>query len=297
MLVLFLLLVDPVMGNRNLLLLVPLAALLFFAGCEAPADSSLDASAPPSGLGGKADDTVDHDGPPASLVELKLTIDPSSLFEVLRTFEPDRDDLQRRSITFHDTPDLALYEHGVVLRSRKVKGDPDDSTVKIRPILAADAYDLVPEYFGAEGFKCELDWTLTREVSSCSYSIVQGRGEIEEVAAGTRELNRLFSARQERLFEAFAPVGVSMGDMVPLGPVTTIRFRKEIEELDLRITVELWTMPGGGLLIELSTRVEAEYAEDTYVEFQEWAADAGMDLAAVQGTKTGRVLEYFAAQL
>lgn len=285
------------MGNLKLLGLVPLFALLLSAGCEAPAGGALDASASPSGPGGKVDDTEDHDGPPASLVELKLTIDPGSLFDVLRTFEPDRDDLQRRSITFHDTPDLALYEHGVVLRSRKVRGDPDDSTVKIRPILAADAYDLVPEHFGAEGFKCELDWTLTREVSSCSYSVVQRRGEIEEVAAGTRELNRLFSTRQESLFDAFAPVGITMADTVPLGPVTTIRFRKEIDELDLRITVELWTMPSGGLLIELSTRVQAEYAEDTYVEFQEWAADAGMDLAAVQGTKTGRVLEYFAAEL
>ena len=38
---------------------------------------------------------------------------------------------------FYDTPDLHLFNAGVALRARLVKGDADDSTLKFRLIEAA----------------------------------------------------------------------------------------------------------------------------------------------------------------
>ena len=42
-----------------------------------------------------------------------------------------------RLIYFYDTPDLDLFNAGVVMRARLVKGDADNSTVKFRPVEAA----------------------------------------------------------------------------------------------------------------------------------------------------------------
>ena len=44
-------------------------------------------------------------------------------------------DAQIRQVFFFDTPDLTLYEHGVVARARRVQRKGDDSVVKLRPVV------------------------------------------------------------------------------------------------------------------------------------------------------------------
>ena len=41
---------------------------------------------------------------------------------------------EAREIYFFDTPDLALFEAGIVLRARLIRDGADDSTVKLRPV-------------------------------------------------------------------------------------------------------------------------------------------------------------------
>jgi hypothetical protein len=40
-----------------------------------------------------------------------------------------------RQVFFFDTPDLNLYEHGVVARARRTQTKPDDSVIKLRPVI------------------------------------------------------------------------------------------------------------------------------------------------------------------
>ena len=67
-------------------------------------------------------------------VEIKVTVRPSEELRSLRALELDEDSAEVRIIYFYDTVELDLYDSGVVLRARLVKGDDDDSTVKIRPV-------------------------------------------------------------------------------------------------------------------------------------------------------------------
>jgi hypothetical protein len=70
-------------------------------------------------------------------VEIKITIRPDQELRAERAMEVNEDTAEVRVLYFHDTPDLHLFNAGVALRARLVKGDADDSTVKFRPVEAA----------------------------------------------------------------------------------------------------------------------------------------------------------------
>src|SRR6185503_17934763 len=54
-------------------------------------------------------------------VELKLTVPESEHSGTVSALEMDPLDAQIRQVFFFDTPDLTLYEHGVVARARRVQ--------------------------------------------------------------------------------------------------------------------------------------------------------------------------------
>jgi hypothetical protein len=45
---------------------------------------------------------------------------------------------EHREIFFFDTPQLNLFEAGLVLRARIVQDGADDSTVKLRPVVPSE---------------------------------------------------------------------------------------------------------------------------------------------------------------
>ena len=68
-------------------------------------------------------------------VELKLTIPETEHSSTVAALEIDPLDAQIRQVFFFDTPDLTLYEQGVVVRARRVQKKGDDSVVKLRPVV------------------------------------------------------------------------------------------------------------------------------------------------------------------
>ena len=73
----------------------------------------------------------------ADSVELKLTIPQEIRFSAAQALGVDPLDGQLRQIFFFDTPDLQLDSAGVVVRARRTQGKPDDSVVKLRPVVPA----------------------------------------------------------------------------------------------------------------------------------------------------------------
>src|SRR5215213_8613054 len=71
----------------------------------------------------------------ADSVELKLTVPAETQRPAIRALGLDPLDAQVRQVFFFDTPELALFEHGVVVRARRVQGKGDDSVVKLRPVV------------------------------------------------------------------------------------------------------------------------------------------------------------------
>src|SRR5262249_11923266 len=84
--------------------------------------------------------------------EIKVTIRPDQELRALRALELNEDTAEVRVLYFYDTPHLELFNAGVILRARLVKGDQDDSTVKFRPV---EAGKISTEWKSLDGFKLE----------------------------------------------------------------------------------------------------------------------------------------------
>lgn len=74
----------------------------------------------------------------ADSVELKLTVPDGG--QALNHGDARIDPLaaRLRQIWFFDTPDLTLDSAGVVVRARRNQNAPDDTVVKLRPVIPAE---------------------------------------------------------------------------------------------------------------------------------------------------------------
>lgn len=227
-------------------------------------------------------------------VELKVTVAGDAIDFARDELRLQHDRAERRAVHFYDTLDLALFEQGVILRSRKVSDGQDDSTVKVRPLEPGDA----PEAFiELAEFECETDWVLDRSVASCKIDADQDTGEIDDVASGDRDVVQLFSSEQEDLVAWAAPDGPSWSELYDLGPTDAWVWKISSRRLPARLTAEHWVLPDGTELLELSMRVDADEAEEGLERLLDWLDGRGITLSEAQETKTRLALEYFAREL
>lgn len=261
-------------------------ALLVVAGCQGtPADEVLEVGPAGASVEGKADLAEGN-------VEIKITFRADQLDAAMARFRLADDAATQREVWFYDSPELTWSDAGLILRARKTFDGPDDSTVKLRP-LTADEVD--PSWFELDGFKCEEDRVGAGAVSSCSLSVEQTQGEIDAVAAGEREIVKLFSGEQEDF--AFAIVGFSeWGAVVPLGPVAASVWKVRVKHLDRRLTFERWTLPDGTQLLEVSVRVAAADADATQEALRAYLEGRGFDASSEGETKTRAALDWFAGR-
>ena len=230
---------------------------------------------------GKADTSR---GPRA---ELKLTIDRDQIEQARAQLGLDDGDGEARDIWFYDTAWLDLYEQGAILRARKIDGDDDDSTVKLRPF---EASDIDPSWLELEGFKCEVDRSIDHETSSCSYTVAQDAGEIDAVGDGDRDIDKLFSSEQEDFLWSYGPYPW-WSELDALGPIEARVWTIDTDALPDKVTAELWFMPDGSEVLELSMKVPVDDGDDGMDALVDFTDERGLDLDADQESKTRRALE------
>jgi hypothetical protein len=230
--------------------------------------------------------------PAIGAVEMKITARARDEDEVLELLERAEVEPQRREVYFFDTPDLALFESGIVLRARLVHDGPDDSTVKLRPV---DPKTIGARWKDDPKLEFEVDSVGDRYVSSAKLSAEQGRGEIDDVVRGERGLETLFSGDQEEFLADHAPGGATFdwGALRALGPVAVHKWEFEPKELGYEVTVEEWVLPDDSDLVELSIKVEPDEAAEANRRFVEYLRVRGLDTEGEQQTKTKAALEYF----
>jgi len=224
-------------------------------------------------------------------VEIKVTIRPDQELKAERAMEINEDTAEVRVIYFYDTPNLDLYDAGLVLRARLVKGDDDDSTVKFRPVQP----DTVPQQWRQlEGFKLEADCVGDRIVCSASLTVLQNPDEIDEVAKGKRPIAKLFSKEQESFISEFYKGQFDFGELRALGPIRVLRWKLEQAGFSHELTLEEWRLPDGDDLVEVSIKTSPEQAALAGKEFEEHLRGHGLDPEGAQETKTRTALSYFA---
>ena len=226
-------------------------------------------------------------------VEIKMTVRSDQEEAVLAALLLERSTAESREIYFFETPALAHFEKGIVLRARIVHGGRDDSTVKMRPADPA----LIPDVWeGREGFKVEGDCVGETIVCAASLTEKQKRQTIEDVARGDRSPAVLFSADQGRFLKEVSPVAAPFGGLVVMGPVAVDRWEVERPGLSGKLCAERWRVSSGVTALEVSMRVEVEKVVDLRNALVRYLSErvTGFDVALGQETKTKKALEHFA---
>ncbi|MCY1005729.1 hypothetical protein OV079_09160 [Nannocystis pusilla] len=219
-------------------------------------------------------------------VEVKQTVAAHAHARALAVLGLQPQEALWRRLFFYDTPALDLHAGGVVLRARSTAGEPDDSTVKIRPVDPIR----VERWRGVPGFKLEADIVGTTVIRSASFTSRQGGAEIDAVARGERSIAKLFSQAQEAFLRALAPTPVELAELLPLGPVHVRRWQVRHAGLPHRVCAEAWRMPDGGSLLELSIKADPAAAAAASAGFSGFLAELGIAVREAPEAKTRTAL-------
>ena len=230
----------------------------------------------------------------ADSVELKLTVPDEDRSSTAASLGVDPLEGRIRQVFFFDTPDLALDRAGLVVRARRTQGAPDDTVVKLRPVVPAE---LPREDRNHKDFVVEVDAMPGSYVCSGSFTGRLKAGGVSDAVGGQLPLRRLFSKRQRAFYAAHAPMGLELDDLAVLGPINAFKVKVSPEGLGRRLAVELWFYPDGARILELSTKCAPGDWFETATEARDFLGGLGVELSGKQSTKTRTALEYFAALL
>jgi hypothetical protein len=229
----------------------------------------------------------------ADTVELKLTVPDADQASTIAALGMDPLQAQIRQVFFFDTPDLKLYEAGIVPRARRVQGKGDDSVVKLRPVVPTD---LPPDERRSRNLGVEVDAMPGGYVCSASMKGVPPN-DVREVTLAGGPIRKLFTKEQRAFFEAHGPDGIGLDDLSTLGPITVFKLRFKPKGYDGRLVAELWMYPDNSRILELSTKCLPRVALQVATETRLFLAKQGVDVTGQQQTKTKTALRYFARQL
>jgi hypothetical protein len=230
----------------------------------------------------------------ADSVELKLTVPAADHRATIAGLRLDPLDAQVRQVFFFDTPELTLNQRGVVVRARRSQGKPDDSVVKLRPVVPGE---LPAEVRKSPNFGVEVDRMPGGHVCSGSMKATLGTADVRAATSGKRPLRKLFTKEQRAFYEANAPEGISIDDLSILGPIFCLKLKTVPEGFRRKLVAEMWLYPDGSRVLELSTKCMPSEAVQVGAESRAFLTERGVNLFGEQETKTRRALEYFAAEL
>jgi hypothetical protein len=226
----------------------------------------------------------------ADSVELKLTVPEADQRSAVAALGMDPLNAQIRQVFFFDTPELALYEKGVVARGRRVQKRGDDSVVKLRPVVPSE---LPGDLRSSPNMVVEVDAMPGGFVCSAALKRSLGTTEVREAAQGARKLRKLFSKEQRAFFAAHAD-GLELDDLTILGPINVFKLKLAPKEFGRRLVAELWMYPDNSRILELSTKCAPAEAFDVAARARALLSKQGIDLTGKQQTKTRTALRFFA---
>lgn len=230
----------------------------------------------------------------ADSIELKLTVPELSYRSTAAALGIDPLDAQIRQVFFFDTPDLALYEAGVVARARRVQGRDSDSVVKLRPVVPAD---LPTSLRRSPDFVVEVDAMPGGYVCSASMKGTLPPAAVLRSVSREKPLRKLFSKEQKAFFAAHAPSGADIDDLSVLGPIFVLKLKVLPETFSRPIVAEMWFYPDGTRILELSAKCKPGDALNLAVEVRRFLDAKGIEVSGQQQTKTKTALEFFSAEL
>jgi hypothetical protein len=225
----------------------------------------------------------------AESVELKLTVPDVEYHSSIAALEMDVLNAELRQVIFFDTPDLKLDREGLIVRARRIR-KVGDTVVKLRPIVPAEISE---DLRHSAGFNLEVDALPGSVVCSGGLKRKVDNSEVSSVLQGQWPVPKLFSKAQRSLYKQYAPKGIAMAALTPLGPINVAKLKFEPRAFNRGLTAEVWFYPDSSRILELSTKCAPDEAFHVLAELRSFLTSRGISLTANQQTKTRKALEYF----
>jgi hypothetical protein len=232
--------------------------------------------------------------PDVHAVELKLTVPEDDRRRVVEALGIDPVEAQVRQVAFFDTPDLRLSTAGLVVRARRTHRKPGDVTVKLRPMLPAD---IPTALWKLPGFKVEVDASPAGYTCSCSITAEVADRKVRKLYGGELGLADVLDEAMLEVLTDRLPQGVELSDLPVLGPVHLLKTKFSPEGYPRQLVAELWFLPDGSRLLELSTKAKPEEAFQAAAETKLYLASRDVDLTGPQEAKTQTTLAALQATL
>jgi hypothetical protein len=230
----------------------------------------------------------------ADSVVLTITVPESERRSVLTALGGDPLGAVIRQIAFIDTPDLRLDRSGVVVRVRRTQQLPPDLTVTLHPV---DPASLPAEIRALPGLQVEVDALTSGLVCACSAMHELSAARARDVLAGRLSITEELNLTERTLLTHAVGDDLPVADLTVLGPVHVLRSRFVPEGFARRLVAELWFLPDGTRILQLSTRCDPESTVAVAAETRRFLAHHGVDLEGVPGTQTSATLAILADHL
>jgi len=227
-------------------------------------------------------------------VELKVTVPANAHQGTIAALGLDPLDAQIRQVFFFDTPDLQLNKAGIAVRARRIQDRNGDTVVKLRPVVP----DQLPEDVRhSASMNVEVDMMPGGYVCSASMKGKAPNDEIRTAVRGGRPLRKIFSKEQRSFYAAHAPDGPGLDELSVLGPIFVLKEVVVPKDFEQKLVAELWLLPDGTRIAELSTKCPPADAFDVGLRTRAYLEGRGIDLEGESQTKTKAALEFFASHL
>jgi hypothetical protein len=227
-------------------------------------------------------------------VELKVTLPEEAQRSAIAALGLDPLEAQIRQVFFFDTPELALNQAGIAVRARRSQGRSGDTVVKLRPVVPQE---LPEDIRNSASLKVEVDAMPGGYVCSASMKGRASNEDVRTLVRGKGPIRKLFSKEQRAYYTAYAPEGLVLDDLRVLGPIFVLKLVTVPAELGRKVTAEMWLLPDGSRILELSTKCLPAEAFQVAVETRAHLEGVGLDLSGETQTKTKTALELLSAEL
>lgn len=225
-------------------------------------------------------------------VELKFVVPTAAHQRASDVFRIPSTKAHRQRVYFLDTPDRLLHRRGVVVRVRSSQGKPDDSVVKLRPVVPADVSARLRR---SKQLVIEVDGMPGGYVCSAALRNRLGTKDVQRAMARRSPLRALFTGPQAKLLASYLPSPGHIDKLAVLGPIEARRHRLRPNGFEHVLQAERWTFPDGSRLLELSTRSTPQMALQSAARLSAVLRHHGLDLSGPQQTKTRATLDFFSA--
>lgn len=227
-------------------------------------------------------------------LEIKVTIPGDAHRATIRGLPLDPVEAEPRQVFFFDTPGLALYQAGLVVRARRTRGGSGDTVIKLRPVVPSELPD---ELRHSGSFTVEVDLMPGTFVCSGSLKGKASGDEVRDAAAGELPLRKLFNKEQRAFFREHAPADIDLDSLATLGPTFALKGTFWPKSLDRKVVAEMWLYPDGSRLLEVSTKCVPGEALGLGGQLRSYFAKKGIPVVGGQETKTKMALEFHAKDL